>query len=213
MTRTLPLLVTTLLALCSWPALANPLLNCPEKESSALQQAPAEVSRVAPHMLLIRWSKGIAQFIDQPPHDEPWSGRHWFYCGQDAASGLHLIRLEHESLSSGVLFDPASGRRIAAGHTVLLEPDGQRFLAIRQPNGLDGEAWLLRNRKNRTLWQGTNLISAGSRSLAELSDPHWNPQGKLAATLRCHSQPEHAYTVSLQADRWQPLPGCARKAK
>ncbi|MBE9608718.1 hypothetical protein [Chitinilyticum piscinae] len=213
MTRTLPLLVTTLLALCSWPALANPLLNCPEAESSALQQASAKVSRVAPHTLQIRWRRGVAQFTDQPPHDEPLSGRHWFYCGQDAASGLHLIRLEDGSLFSGVLFDPTSGRRIAAGHTVLLAPGRQHFLAIRQPDGLDGEAWLLRNRKNRTLWQGPNLITAGSRSLAELSDPHWNPQGKLAATLRCHSSPEQTHSVSLQSGQWQPLPECARQPR
>lgn len=180
-------------------------LRCSGKEANTLAHAPTGVTRLDAHTLQIAWLHGKQRFRDTPPHDEALAGVHWQYCGFDSASGLHLVAKADGSLFTGVLLEQKSGRVIPAGQVVLLSPDRRHFLASRQPDGLDGEEWLLATTRGRVLWQGTsNLTGKEGEIRATLENPRWTSSGALQATQLCLTDSaQSTATLQKMQGRWR----------
>jgi len=124
------------------------------------------------------------------------------YCG--FGLGFHLIRKSDEGLFTGVLLDTKTGRVLPAGKTVIFAPDTSRYFAVQQPDGLDGEEWLLYSRGGTRLWKGLSGVEAKSPMgnwtyfIATLQQPHWSTTGELEAILRCADDTTKTAVVRLQ---------------
>jgi hypothetical protein len=174
------------------------------------------VRRISEHRLRIEWSKGKKLFVNSGVEQGALEGIRYEYCG--FLLGHHLISKQDNGLSTGVLLDTASGKVLPAGHTVIFAPDATRYFAIQQPDGLDGEEWLIYSRAGIQLWMGQSGITAKSREgnweyfVATFEQPHWSDAGELEATLRCAVKPEQTATVTLRASggsyQWVPAVEC-----
>ena len=49
--------------------------------------------------------------------------------------------MSKDSLFSGKLLFDSTGQLLDAGRSVYMSPDGKRFLAVEQEDGMDGELW------------------------------------------------------------------------
>jgi hypothetical protein len=193
-------------------------LACEQAETAALTNAPRTVHRVSKERLRIEWSKGVRLFVNSGiEEDGGMEGIRYEYCG--SVLGHHLISKQDNGLSTGLLLNTASGKVLPAGHTVIFAPDATRYFAIQQPDGLDGEEWLIYSRAGNQLWQGLSGISAKPREghweyfVATLEQPRWSSAGELEATLRCAVNTEKTATVTLRASggayQWVPAIECA----
>lgn len=201
---------------------ATDALNCrtaDERRPAVLQQAPNGVRRLDRHTLEVRWQRGRMLFRDSAPFDEPLMGVHWRYCLYDRASGFHLIQKLDENLGTGVLLQESTGQVLDAGRYVIFSPHHRQYFAARQPNGLDGEQWILFSANGHRLWQGLSGINGRDPDvfIAELSQPRWNAQGRLQATHTCMRDYEkppspRRQTVTLEFTggryRWLPVIPC-----
>jgi hypothetical protein len=143
-------------------------------------------------------------------------GIRYEYCG--FALGFHLIRKADDGLFTGVLLDSTSGKVLPAGQTVIFAPGSARYFATQQPDGLDGEEWLLYSRAGSRLWKGVAGILAKSLQgnwdyfIATLERPHWSAAGELEATLRCAADTTQTTAVTLRAEAkryaWVPTVRC-----
>ena len=202
---------------CHAQSVTSTALTCGESEASALRAAPASVRRDAAHRLSIAWAKGTRVFEDSGVVDGDMGGVRYEYCG--AAHGYHLIRKADEGLFTGVLLDTATGRVLPAGHTVVFSPDASKYFAAQQPDGLDGEEWLIYARSGVQVWKGLSGIEAKSREgnwttfIAILDQPRWTSSNELQATLRCASDTTRTTTVTLRPSAghyaWMPNVKCA----
>ena len=129
------------LVLLATQACAEPLrLGCQHAneataESARLRSLPGElVRRSSKHQLTVNTREGMKRFIDQPPHDEPLAGVHYFFC--DRKEGLVLLTKVDQSVFTGVLVNETTGKVTPAGKTVLLSEDRRAYFATEQPNGL-----------------------------------------------------------------------------
>ena len=191
-------------------------LSCDRPEAAVLRTAPSGVRRVSKHRLIIRWTGGVRAFADTGDDNGELGGVRYEYCG--VVLGYHLIRKVDDGLSTGVLLDTATGRLLPAGQMVSFSPDTTRYFATQQPDGMDGEEWLLYSRRGVQLWKGESGISAKSASLgyeyfiATLEAPHWSPRGQVEASLRCVNDTTRTTMVSLVASgaryRWTPIEHC-----
>lgn len=117
-----------------------------------------------------------------------------------------------------MLLDVANGKVLPAGQTVMFDSDAARYFVTRQPDGLDGEEWLIYSRAGTQLWSGESGISAQSSHgnwryfVATLEQPHWSAAGELEATLRCSADTAQTATVTLRASgaqyQWVPAIAC-----
>jgi hypothetical protein len=186
-------------------------------EKSLMGQAPGGAKRVGPHVLEISVAGKVQRFIDKPPYRD-LEGTRWFYCGYDARSRVHLLGKSVDELSTGVILFESNGRRRQAGHTVHLAAAGKRFLAVEQPNGLDGEMWTLYANTGQKLWTGyAGFLErpAGAQFdivRAELVSPYWNSDASLSAHVLCSGSDTAKGKVTLQATpggmAWLPVPAC-----
>lgn len=201
-------------------ASANPLqLECQnaseaKAESARLRsQSNDVVRRRSKHQLTVATPMGTRQFIDQPPHDEPLAGVHYYFC--DRKEGLVLLTKVDQALFTGVLIDQTTGKVTPAGETVLFSEDRRAYLATEQPDGLDGNVWSVYSIDGHQSWSGYSFISRkGEQDSIEsyLSDPTWTPTGELTATATCAENPEVQWQVTLvkkaSAWNWQPRKRC-----
>ena len=207
--------------------LASPLrsqsatLSCTEDEASALRQAPLGAARVSPERLTVNWAGGSVVFADSGTEEGTLAGTAYRYCGFDATVGVHLIHKDAGDVGTGVLLVEASGRILPGGQEVSFAPDGRRYFATAQPDGLDGEEWYIYTRHGSQIWEGVSLIirrhsrAKYDYSFATLNQPHWSSAGELQATLTCENGPAgQAATVTLtrvgRRWRWVPVIACPR---
>lgn len=193
-------------------------LACERSEALALSSAPPGVRRISADRLSVQWEKGTRVFENVGLEFRVGlDGTEYEYCG--FALGHHLVKMREEGLFTGVLLDAANGNVLPAGHSVTFSPDAARYFAIRQPNGMYGEEWLVYSRAGTQLWQGESGIRAKSREgnrphyIATLEQPRWSAAGELEATLRCTADTQKMATVTLRASGegyvWEPRIECA----
>lgn len=115
------------------------------------------VSRHGLHELRIRAAGRLIRLRDRPPYDESsLDGTHYRYCGLRA--GFHVIHVDDEALFGGVLVNTRNGRLLPGGETVLMASDYSRYLAMVQPNGLDGQVWQVYQGNGKLLWSGYDFV-------------------------------------------------------
>jgi hypothetical protein len=172
--------------------------NVDADEASLIREAPREVMRLSgKHTLVVNYRTGSKRFVDAPPYDEELSGLHWHYCAFVPALKAHLIGMSKDDLFSGKLLLDDSGRVLDAGHTVYPSPDGKRFLAVEQEDGMDGELWTVYDLSGRKLWsgyagtivlqrpKGTPDVKPYEAIESSYESPQWNAQGELQAEQVC----------------------------
>jgi hypothetical protein len=215
---TLPLLIVAVVA--ALQSDGRRTRACGKSEDTALRAAPVAVRRVSKDRLMIRWARGIRIFRDTGVVAGELGGTAYEYCGQ--VLGYHLIRKADEGLFTGVLLDTVTGKLLPAGQFVMFAPDSARYFATQQPNGLDGEEWLVYSRTGTRVWKGLSGISAKASDakydyfIATLESPHWTSEGELSATLRCASDTTRTAAVTLKRSgarySWAPVMRCAPRS-
>lgn len=195
-------------------------------EISLMHGAPRKVTRLpSEHALVVNYKGGMKRFVDAPPYDEELSGLHWRYFTFVPALNAYLIGMSKDSLLSGKLLLDENGRLLDAGHTVYPSPDGTKFLAIEQDDGMDGELWTVSDMTGRRLWSGyagTKILQRPKgkphtkpyeaiESNYEL--PRWADQGQLQANQVCAAgMPKGVIALKLKDGNWSWEPGihCAK---
>ena len=183
-------------------------------ESARLRSQPDDVvRRRSKHQLTVTTQAGTKQFIDQPPHDEPLAGVHYFFC--DRKDGWVLVTKDDQAVFTGALINLTTGQVTPAGETVLFSPDRRAYFATEQPDGLDGEVWSVYSIDGRKSWSGYSFISSETQQDtidSYLSNPTWTATGELTATAACVGKLEVQWRVKLvkKADdwNWQPRKRC-----
>ncbi len=191
------MLVVGWLALAGLPAAmgAGITMDCDHDEATVLgtqaQQGRVRAERTG-GTLLVQWENGKQRFEDRVPAvEQDFHEEHYAYCGYNPLARLHLIRKDTGDLFSGLLVHDHTGQIIPAGYTVILAPDLSRFLAVRQPEDLEGEIWVISNFDGTPIWEGRAGMVAESdhaedaELIADLQAPHWLPSGELQATHTC----------------------------
>jgi hypothetical protein len=191
--------------------------QCGHHEAAALRAAHGAAQRASKDRLLVKWAHGTHVFVDSGYHEGDMDGVRYEYCAP--VLGYQLIAKADEGLFTGVLVDTATGRILPGGTRVEFAPDTSRYFAVQQPDGLDGEEWLLYSRAGGRLWKGVSGIEAKSHQgdwtyfIAVLDQPHFNPHGVLRARLRCSADTTRSTTVTLQRSgvrfAWLPTMACA----
>ena len=134
-------------------------LSCEEKpEDDLLIQAPYGAKRTGEHILEIKYSGGVKEFIDEPPYDEFGMGLRWEYCGYNENIKAHLILRRDKEWYTGSLFFDESGEVVKAGFFVVFSPNKLNFLAIHQWAGADGQDWTMYDKSGHKLWNGFSTI-------------------------------------------------------
>jgi hypothetical protein len=195
--------------------------NSDTDETSLMREAPREVMRLSgKHTLVVHYKAGSKRFVDAPPYDEELSGLHWHYCAFVPALKAHLIGMSKDDLFSGKLLLDDSGRVLDAGHTVYPSPDGKKFLAVEQEDGMDGELWTVYDLSGRKLWSGyagTTILQRPKGKLdtqpyesieSSYESPRWDAQGQLQAEQVCASgNLKGVITLQLKEGAWSWVSG------
>jgi len=185
-------------------------------ERQLLQQTPHGATRADPNTLVLNWSKGSHAFSNQRSKVSKHATAQYFYCGYDMTRRIHLILEDTPALQTGILLNDDDGTMLPGGITVLFSPDGSQYLTIRQPDGLDGEEWVIYTKDGNKVWEGISRILGkdGETFVADLTSPAWTTDNKLKVQLRCNdrSTPEQS-AVLQRVDgnyRWLSEPKCVR---
>lgn len=128
----------------------------------------------------------------------------------------HLIGRTDAGIHSGELLMIESGKRIPAGHTVLVSPRGKMYLAIEQNAGEDGENWSIHDRAGKTLWKGyagtITTVDGVETVTATFDRPAWVANDRLTARSICAGSKIEgtvSLTVSLRGtSAWQGQVKC-----
>ncbi|MEK8033359.1 hypothetical protein AACH06_21280 [Ideonella sp. DXS29W] len=175
--------------------------------------APGVVTRVSEHRLRVRSASGTQDFVDEPPHDEPFGGVHYYFC--DRKEGWILLMKLDQTLSTGTLVNEATGKITPGGETVLFSQDKRAYLVSEQPNGMDGNTWAIYATDGRQSWSGYNFIVGQGPNLtahAYLSEPTWTATGELIAQATCTMNLEITWRAKLVKKdgewNWQPKKPC-----
>jgi hypothetical protein len=153
------------------------VLRCDDRESESLKNAPAGVKRTDVHTLQITWLHGTSMFKDEPS-DYELDGVEWEYCDYDPRLRLYFLKKRDEGLFTGVLLNEVTGKVLEAGEHVVISPDGARFFASQQPDGMDGKRWFIFKMDGTIEWQGDS-------DMDRRYDPSWTSQGQLQAKYNC----------------------------
>lgn len=173
----------------------NISMECKDSTSdaAALKKAPSNVKRMLKGRVLtvtlnVDSKKENLVYKDSEKKDGELSGLRWLYCGYNSAMKLHLIKKEEEGYFSGILIDENTGEDFEAGYRIIVSHGGEHIFAARQPNGMDGEEWLLLNRYGKILWKGESFFTDKKKSIiAELESPDFDKEGNLNAVQKCTS--------------------------
>ena len=211
--------VFLLLLAASALAGAQTALSCKDPREAAREAAeirrlaPESVQRTAPHVLRVTTAAKAVVLKDQPPHNEPFSGKHYYFCSRGA--GYLHFRLEEEGLFTGVLVNEQSGAVLPAGQEVVFSPDLRAYFATEQPDGLDGEVWEIHAADGRLSWSGYSFMPRQGRPetiYATLDQPAWTARGEFTARATCIDGSQHSWPVKLLkiagAWQWRPYASC-----
>jgi len=163
----------------------------------------------------VNWEGGVREFRDTGTQDGYLGGTAYRYCGFSEVVGLHLVGVMEEDVFTGALLDHGTGRVMTAGKAVMFTPDGSKYFARVQPNGLDGERWYLYERDGSMFWEGLSGVSEQHPSLgydyfvATLDRPRWNDAGDFQASLSCtigRAGPVTTVTLTRDGSGWTWLP-------
>jgi len=178
-----------------------------EQEAQAIRKLAGDVvKRRSAHALDISVAGKVKKFIDRPPHDEPFSGVHYYFC--DRKAGFILLFKTDESVFSGTLINEHTGAITPGGEQVILSPDRRAYFVSEQPDGLDGEQWKIYFVDGKLSWSGFSFISNHDHAHAYLEKPMWGLNGEFMAEAMCTQKPEKRWTVKLvnKDGRWEWSP-------
>jgi len=165
-------------------------------DQAAAMRTNRFVTRTDSIHLVLHLDKGDRVFRDTlgVPGDPPTA--QYVYCGYEPHTAMHFIEREGETLDGGFLVNQHTGATLRAGKSVLFSPARDQYLAVVQPDGLDGEEWRLYRIDGTELWKGFSFLPVFRKDLgyetsyAELSHPRWiNGDVVVTATCLLASQP------------------------
>ncbi len=219
------------LSLCllfvSFPVLAGvstTTLSCPDprnegKEAELISLLAKDVAtRKSLHELQIKTVNKFHIFRDKPPHDEPLSGTHYYFC--DRKDGFILLMKEDEMLFTGTLINEVTGQITPGGETVIFSIDRRAYFTTEQPNGMDGSIWKIYAVNGKISWDGINYIPKnGDWNYADayLEDAQWKNNGEFMAIARCTKNLDISWKVTLKKNDgiwgWHPKKKCVASKK
>lgn len=177
-------------------------LDCDSSESK-MTKAPSGAKRLDEHTLEVKFAKGSKTFKDEPPFDYELDGVKYNYCDYSPTVKFHLIKKRDQDLFTGVLMSESSGKILDAGQLVIFSPDGNKYFASRQPNGMDGSEWFIFTVTGQMEWQGNSITDT-------LVEPGWSEDGKFQAKYRCSDEEYISLTLTKSGKQWEwvPEPKC-----
>jgi len=178
------------------------VLDCDTSETK-MNKAPHGARRIDEHTLEVKFANGSKSFKDEAPFDYELDGVKYNYCDYNATVKFHLIRKRDQDLFTGVLMSETSGKLLDAGQSVIFSPDGKKYFASRQPNGMDGTQWFIFTANGELEWQGDSMADT-------LVEPGWNSEGKFQAKYRCGDEDYKTVILTKSGKQWSwdPEPKC-----
>lgn len=213
--------LAAILACIAAPAQAAPLtLECrdsladgagEQRQIKALGQGV--VSRPSADVLRVTVLGTALTFRDEAPDDDEMRFVRYRFC--DRKDGFILIGHSSFDVATGKLINEATGKVTPAGYRVVLSPDRRAYFAAEQPDGLDGNVWLIHALDGRQSWSGFNYIPHAQdtgRMTAYLADAAWEPDGRFSAQAQCVFQRTTEWKVTLTNHGgkwdWRPKRAC-----
>jgi hypothetical protein len=177
-------------------------LDCGSSESN-MNKAPHGARRIDEHTLEVKFAGGSKSFKDEGPFDYDLDGVGYEYCDYSASTKFHLIRKRDQDLFTGILMSETSGKVLDAGQVVIFSPDGKKYFASRQPNGMDGSEWFIFTVSGELEWQGNSMADT-------LIEPNWSSAGKFQARYRCGDEDYKDVVLTKMGKEWGwvPEPKC-----
>ena len=175
-------------------AVASNLVVVAEETDQICQGITASNTKavqVADGHIKIDWQGGSTNLMDDPNDDHPLVGTYYEYCDYYPEVKLHHITMAVDDVFTGILLSDETGKVLDAGQVVLFDSTYSRYFTSRQPNGLDGEEWLLYSIDGKQLWQGYSGVSAIDEKTGVtyfetiLFAPWFDMQGDLNARGAC----------------------------
>jgi hypothetical protein len=176
----------------------NRVLDCDTSESK-MNKAPNGARRIDEHTLEVKFAGGSKSFKDEAPFDYELDGVEYEYCDYNPAVKFHLIRKRDQDLFTGFLMNESSGKILDAGQVVIFSPDGKKYFASRQANGMDGTQWFIFTVAGQLEWQGDSMADT-------LVDPGWNSEGKFQAKYRCSDDDYKIVVLTRSGKQWSWVP-------
>jgi hypothetical protein len=187
----------------------------PLDEKVTLATAPHGATRPSPHRLDVTWSRGVRSFVDVAPYGiGAEEGVRHFYCGYDPATKMHLIYRYNEDEVDGLMLNDRTGVVLGAGYSVIYTADQRRYLAIVQPDGVDGQEWRIYFADGRLEAKGPTGRCDRAFQCTEIESPRWTAEGRLEADAICWSDDRKAHRVPVRLSApdsswsWTPEKPC-----
>jgi len=177
---------------------SNLILDCDTSETK-MNKAPNGARRIDEHTLEVKYAGGSRSFKDEPPFDYELDGVEYDYCDYNATVKFHLIRKRDQDVFTGVLMSQTTGKILDAGQLVIFSPDGKKYFASRQPNGMDGTEWFIFTVAGQLEWQGNSMADT-------LVEPVWNSEGKFQARYRCSDEDYKTVVLTKSGKEWSWVP-------
>jgi hypothetical protein len=207
-------LLAAILACIAASAQAAPLtLECPgmfdvAKERQQIRALGAGVVvRRSEHDLRVTVQGKTLTFLDvlRDVDDIDW----YQFC--DRKDGFILLAYAVNDVFTGKLINEATGKVTPAGLSVVFSPDRRAYFADEQPDGLDGNVWLIYALDGRKSWSGFSFIphvDDAGRMTATLSAPAWEASGRFGALAQCigNSPAQWKVTLTNHGGKWDWLP-------
>ncbi len=182
----------------------------PRDEAALIAKlADGKVVRQSRHVLQVQAGGKTINLVDKPPHDEPFSGTHRWFC--DRRDGFILLRTDDDSRYTGTLVNEATGDVSPGGEDVTFSADRRAYFATVQPDGLDGEEWKIYAVTGKLSWSGFSYIPEAhdrDRIVAQLANPRWQPNGEFTAEATCVFGRHRTWPVTLKkiSNTWDWYP-------
>jgi hypothetical protein len=178
------------------------VLDCDTSETK-MNKAPNGARRIDEHTLEVKFVNGSRSFKDEPPFDYELGGVEYEYCDYNPTVKFHLIKKRDEDLFTGILLSETNGKILDAGQLVIFSPDGKKYFASRQPDGMDGTQWFIFTVNGKVEWKGDSMADT-------LVEPAWNSEGKFQAKYRCGDEDYKTVVLTKSGKEWSwvPEPKC-----
>jgi hypothetical protein len=191
-------IVIVFLMLASAAIGQNLVLDCDTSETK-MNKAPSGARRIDEHTLEVKFSNGSKSFHNEPPFDYELDGVEYEYCDYNPTVKFHLIRKRDQDVFTGVLMSETNGKTLDAGQLVIFSPDGKKYFAARQPNGMDGNQWFIFTVAGELEWKGDSMADT-------LVEPGWNSEGKFQAKYRCSNEDYKTVVLTKSRKEWSWVP-------
>src|SRR5262245_16866168 len=176
----------------------NIVLDCDASETT-MNKAPHGARRIDEDTLEVKFAGGSKSFKDEPPFDYELDGVEYDYCDYNATVKFHLIKKRDQDVFTGVLMSQTTGKILDAGQFVIFSPNGKKYFASRQPNGMDGTEWFIFTVSGNLEWQGNSMADT-------LVEPGWNSEGKFQAKYRCSDEDYKTVVLTKSGKEWSWVP-------